>query len=153
MGVVGIAAGAAVLAWTVALSVIDLRQRRLPNVLTLSGAAVITIGAAVAGRGAPALLGGLALGGLYLIVHLVAPSGMGAGDVKLALGVGALTGALGVGAWTLAALGAPLLTALAGVAAVLRGRGAALSHCRGAAVPHGPAMCVASLAAAALVLR
>ena len=145
MGVVGIAAGAAVLAWTVALSVIDLRQRRLPNVLTLSGAAVITIGAAVAGRGAPALLGGLALGGLYLIVHLVAPSGMGAGDVKLALGVGALTGALGVGAWTLAALGAPLLTALAGVAAVLRGRGAAL--------PHGPAMCVASLAAAALVLR
>ena len=145
MGVVGIAAGAAVLAWTVALSVIDLRQRRLPNVLTLSGAAVITAGAAVAGRGAPALLGGLALGGLYLIVHLLAPSGMGAGDVKLALGVGALTGALGVGAWTLAALGAPLLTALAGVAAVLRGRGAAL--------PHGPAMCVASLAAAALVLR
>ena len=145
MGVVGIAAGAAVLAWTVALSVIDLRQRRLPNVLTLSGAAVITAGAAVAGRGAPALLGGLALGGLYLIVHLVAPSGMGAGDVKLALGVGALTGALGLGAWTLAALGAPLLTALAGVAAVLRGRGAAL--------PHGPAMCVASLAAAALVLR
>lgn len=145
MGVVGIAAGAAVLAWAVALSVIDLRQRRLPNVLTLSGAAVITAGAAVAGRGAPALLGGLVLAALYLIVHLVAPSGMGAGDVKLALALGALTGALGIDAWTLAALSAPLLTALAGVAAVLRGRGAA--------VPHGPAMCIASLTAVVLVLH
>lgn len=145
MGVVGIAAGAAVLAWAVALSVIDLRQRRLPNVLTLSGAAVITAGATVAGRGAPALLGGLVLAALYLIVHLVAPSGMGAGDVKLALGLGALTGALGIDAWTLAALSAPLLTALAGVAAVLRGRGAA--------VPHGPAMCIASLTAVVLVLH
>lgn len=145
MGVVGIAAGAAVLAWAVALSVIDLRQRRLPNVLTLSGAAVITAGATVAGRGAPALLGGLVLAALYLIVHLVAPSGMGAGDVKLALALGALTGALGIDAWTLAALSAPLLTALAGVAAVLRGRGAA--------VPHGPAMCIASLTAVVLVLH
>ncbi len=145
MGVVGIAAGAAVLAWAVALSVVDLRERRLPNVLTLSGAAVITAGAAVAGRGAAALLGGLALAALYLVVHLAAPAGLGAGDVKLALALGALTGALGMGVWTLAALGAPLLTALAGVAAVARGRGSA--------VAHGPAMCAASLAAAAVVLR
>ena len=152
MGVVGVAAGAAVLAWAVALSVVDLRERRLPNVLTLSGAAVITAGAAVAGRGAAALLGGLALAALYLVVHLAAPSGLGAGYVKLALALGALTGALGVGAWTLAALGAPLLTALAGVAAVVRGRGSALPYGRGAAVPHGPAMCAASLAAAAVVL-
>lgn len=144
MGVVWAVAGAAVLGWAVALSVVDLRERRLPNVLTLSGAAVITAGAAVAGRGTAALLGGLALSALYLVVHLAAPSGLGAGDVKLALALGALTGALGVGVWTLAALGAPLLTALAGVAAVVRGRGSA--------VAHGPAMCAASLAAAAVVL-
>ena len=144
MGVVSAVAGAVVLAWAVALSVVDLRERRLPNVLTLSGAAVITAGAAVAGRGAAALLGGLALAALYLVVHLAAPSGLGAGDVKLALALGALTGALGAGVWILAALGAPLLTALAGAVAVVRGRSSA--------VAHGPAMCTASLAAAAVVL-
>ncbi|MCE9515077.1 MAG: A24 family peptidase, partial [Mycobacterium sp.] len=90
MGVVWAVAGAAVLGWAVALSVVDLRERRLPNVLTLSGAAVITAGAAVAGRGTAALLGGLALSALYLVVHLAAPSGLGAGDVKLALALGAL---------------------------------------------------------------
>ena len=144
MGVVSAVAGAVVIAWAAALSVVDLRERRLPNVLTLSGAAVTTAGAPVAGRGVAALLGGPALAALYLVVHLAAPSGLGAGDVKLALALGALTGALGAGVWTLAALGAPLLTALAGAVAVLRGRGSA--------VAHGPAMCAASLAAAAVVL-
>lgn len=144
MGVVAVVSGAVVLAWAVALSVSDLRERRLPNVLSLSGAAVIPAAAAVAGRGAPALLGGLALGAVYLVVHLAAPTGMGAGDVKLALGVGALTGAFGVGAWTLAALGAPLITAAVGALSTVRGNGGA--------VPHGPAMCAASLAAAAVVL-
>lgn len=139
-----LAVSAAVLLWAVALSVIDLRQRRLPNVLTMSGAAAILVGAAVAGRGPHALLGGLALGGLYLAVHLAAPAGLGAGDVKLAVGLGALTGALGVAVWTLAAIGAALLTAVASLVAAARGRGRA--------VPHGPAMCAASLAAAALAL-
>ena len=82
----------------------------MPNVLTLSGAVVILIGAAVTGRGLPAVLGGLGLAGLYLAVHLAAPAAMGAGDVKLALGLGALTGAFGVGVWTLAALGAQVIT-------------------------------------------
>ena len=36
---------------------------------------------------------------LYLGVHLVAPAGMGAGDVKLAIGLGALTGAFGADVW------------------------------------------------------
>ena len=58
------------------------------------------------------LLGGLALAALYLVVHLAAPSGLGAGDVKLALALGALTGALGAGVWTLAALGGGALTSV-----------------------------------------
>ena len=49
---------------------------------------------------------------MYLLVHLVAPAAMGAGDVKLAIGLGALTGCFGVDVWLLAALAAPLLTAL-----------------------------------------
>src|SRR5262245_11368655 len=100
-----------------ALCVLDVRQRRLPNGLTLSGAAVILLAAAIAGRGMAALAGAAALAGLYLLVHLLAPAGMGAGDVKLAIGLGGLAGCFGVEAWFLAALAAPLLTALCGVAA------------------------------------
>lgn len=127
-----------VLLWTGALSIIDIRFRRLPNELTLGGAVVIVTGAAVAGHGAPAAAGASALAGLYLVVHLWSPAAMGAGDVKLALGLGALTGAFGIAVWTVAALGAQVLTAVIGLA---RGRGGV--------IPHGPAMCLASLAAVA----
>ena len=65
---------------------------------------------------------------------------MGAGDVKLALGLGALTGAFGADVWLLGAVGAPALTALFGLLARVR------------TLPHGPSMCVASLAAAALAV-
>jgi leader peptidase (prepilin peptidase)/N-methyltransferase len=60
---------------------------------------------------------------------------MGAGDVKLAVGLGALTGAVSADVWTLAALGAPLLTAVWGLISGVR------------AVPHGPSMCLATAAA------
>jgi leader peptidase (prepilin peptidase)/N-methyltransferase len=78
------------------------------------------------------------------VVHLADPSGLGAGDVKLALALGALTGAFGIAVWTLAALAAPMLTAMMGVIAVVRRRRIVL--------PHGPSMCVASLASAALAV-
>lgn len=129
---------AVVLVWAMALSVVDIRQRRLPNTLTLPGAAAVLAVAAAAGRGLPALYGALGLAALYLLVHLVAPAGLGAGDVKLAVGLGALTGAFGPEVWLLAALGAPLITALCGVVGRVR------------TLPHGPSMCVASLAAVAL---
>jgi leader peptidase (prepilin peptidase)/N-methyltransferase len=137
IGVAGV-----LLAWLAVLSIYDLGQRRLPNVLTLPGAAVILLGAVVSGRGLPALAGAAALSGVYLLVHVAAPTAMGAGDVKLAIGLGALTGCFGAAVWFLAALGAPLLTALWGVVAVLRRSGPT--------VPHGPSMCAASAAAAAL---
>jgi leader peptidase (prepilin peptidase) / N-methyltransferase len=130
----GFQTGLAVL-WMVSLSCYDIRERRLPNALTLPGAAVILLVG-----GLPALAGAAALAGLYLLVHLAAPTGMGAGDVKLAIGLGGLAGCFGVGAWFLAALAAPLLTALC---ALLRGE---------RAVPHGPSMCLATAAATGLVL-
>jgi leader peptidase (prepilin peptidase)/N-methyltransferase len=133
-----------VLLWAAALILSDVRYRRLPNVLTLPGAVVILAVAAWCGRGMPALAGALGLAWLYLVVHLVIPAGLGAGDVKLALGVGGLTGAFGPDVWLLAALAAPVLTAM--LAAVLAVRDPT------ATVPHGPSMCVASLAAAALVV-
>jgi leader peptidase (prepilin peptidase) / N-methyltransferase len=136
-------AAVAVLAWLAVLSCYDVRHRRLPNVLTLPGAGVILLVAALAGRGLPALAGAAALAAMYLLVHLAAPAAMGAGDVKLAIGLGGLAGCFGVGVWFLAALAAPLLTALWGVAVLPRGV---------RTVPHGPSMCVATAAAAGLAL-
>lgn len=131
-------AAAAVGAWLVALCTFDIRERRLPNALTLPGAAVILTCATVVGYGAAAALGAAALFAAYLVVHLVAPSGMGAGDVKLAIGLGALSGAFGPESWLLAAFGAPAFTMLAGLAARRR------------ALPHGPSMCAATALAVLL---
>ena len=149
MGVIEAAAVPVVVAWAVALSVCDLAVRRLPNALTLGGAAVILTLATAAGRGVPAMAGALALGALYLLVHLADPAALGGGDVKLAFALGGLTGALGLPVWSLAALGAPLLTSALGLLAValrLAGR------CSAATLPHGPSMCAASMAAAALTV-
>ncbi|MGX9672280.1 prepilin peptidase [Mycobacterium sp. HM-7] len=135
-------AGLVVGAWMLALCVYDLRERRLPNWLTLPGAAAILLTAVVLGRGVAALAGAAALFGLYLLIHLVSPAAMGGGDVKLALGLGALTGMFGADIWVLAAIGAPLLTAVWAVAVLFRRHGRT--------VPHGPSMCLASAVAVAL---
>lgn len=131
------------MAWMGALSVFDIRQHRLPNALTLPGAGAVLLCASLAGRGLPALAGAAALSGTYLLVHLVASAAMGAGDVKLAIGLGGLTGCFGAEVWFLAALGAPLLTSLCGVAGLVRGV---------RAIPHGPSMCLATAAAIALAV-
>lgn len=130
--------------WLVALCVYDLRERRLPNWLTLPGAAVILLTAVILGRGVAALAGAAALFALYLLIHLLSPKAMGGGDVKLALGLGALTGMFGADVWVLAALGAPLLTAGYAVVALVRRAGRT--------VPHGPSMCLASATAVALAI-
>lgn len=136
------------LAWLVALSGYDIRQRRLPNWLTLPGAAAGLLYAGVAGRGMPALAGAAALGAVYLLVHLAGPAALGAGDVKLAFGVGALTGFFGVDVWMLAALGAPLLTAVWALVAMALHSG----HSGRRGVPHGPSMCLVSAATVALAV-
>lgn len=138
------AAGVCVLTWFVGLSWYDIRERRLPNWLTVPGAVVIVAYAAAAGHGASAWAGAASLFAIYLVLHLIAPAAMGAGDVKLAIGIGALTGAFGIDVWTLAALGAPLLTAAWAVIVRI------VSAER--IVPHGPSMCVTAAAATALVL-
>lgn len=132
-----------ILAWFALLSGYDIRQRRLPNALTLPGAVLVLLGAAAAGRGLAAMAGAAVLGGVYLLVYLLAPAAMGAGDVKLAIGVGGLAGCFGIQVWFLAALAAPLLTVLVGVG--MRWRGIRT-------VPHGPSMCLATAGAAALIL-
>jgi leader peptidase (prepilin peptidase) / N-methyltransferase len=133
---------AAALLWMATLTGYDIRQRRLPNRLTLPGFAVIMLAAAGSGHGPAAALGAGLLAAVYLLVHVAAPAAMGAGDVKLALGLGALTGCFGGGVWLLAAIGAPLLTAVIGLVARL--------GWSATTVPHGPSMCAASAAALGL---
>jgi leader peptidase (prepilin peptidase)/N-methyltransferase len=81
---------------------------------------------------------------MYVLVHVISPTAMGAGDVKLAIGIGALTASFGSDVWLLAALGAPLLSAgLAIGAVVLRSA---------QTVAHGPSMCLAAAIAIALAV-
>ncbi|WP_025350728.1 prepilin peptidase [Nocardia nova] len=105
---------AALVIWCVVLSAIDIRTRRLPDALTLPGAAAVLAVATLTGHGSAALCGALLLAVPYLLVHLIAPAACGGGDVKLALGIGAAAACGGAQTWVWAALGAPLLTASAG---------------------------------------
>ncbi|MFC4516780.1 prepilin peptidase [Streptomyces ehimensis] len=124
----------------VVLAGVDRQVHRLPDVLTLPLAAgtALLLGAAslipgAAGSWPRALLGGLALGGGYLALFLLHPSGMGFGDVKLAAGLGC---ALGWYGWW------PLLQgALAGLLlASCYGNALRITHRvpRGASIPLGP---------------
>lgn len=136
-------AAACLAAWLIALCGYDIGRRRLPNWLTLPGATVILLTAALTGRGLPALAGAAALFAVYAAIHLARPAAMGAGDAKLAIGLGALTGAFGIDIWLVAALAGPLVTALWALVPAAAGAGRT--------VPHGPSMCLASGAAVALM--
>lgn len=81
------------LAVLVAAAIIDSRTRRIPNLLSLGGAAVGIL-LAVTGYGSVTLgasIGGLALG-LVALLPLYLLKAMGAGDVKLMAAVGAFLG-------------------------------------------------------------
>jgi prepilin peptidase CpaA len=113
---------AAVLFGTIAAAVIDLRTRRVPNILTgsLAATGVAIAFSGVGHVGLAASLLGLVLGvALMLPGHLL--GGTGAGDVKLFAAVGTLLGPAGI-------LYAFVYTAVAGgvlalVTAIVRGRG------------------------------
>jgi leader peptidase (prepilin peptidase)/N-methyltransferase len=124
------------------LSVIDVREHRLPNAVTLSAypvVAILLLLPAVADAAWPtygrALLAGAALFALYLVLHLVNPSGMGLGDVKLAGPLGALLGWIGWSTVFLGTLAGFLLAAVTGIVLLLARRVS-----RTSALPFGPFM-------------
>jgi len=126
----------------VLLTLVDHRVHRLPDVLTLPLAAAIAalLGVAAllpAGTGSwpTSLLGGLALGGAYLVLFLVNPSGMGFGDVKLALALGAALGWYGWGILLTGAFMGLLYGAVYGLGLVVLRRAG-----RKSAIPLGPFM-------------
>ncbi len=128
---------------SVPLAIIDLRTLRLPNVLTLSAypdrgrpapaarASSATAGPPTAARCWP----GQSSSRLFVVLHLVNPSGMGLGDVKLAGPMGALLGWL---SWQAAMVGVVIgfvLVAVVGIAMILARRAD-----RKSALPFGPFM-------------
>lgn len=138
-GVVELVAYLYFAAISLALALIDLDTRRLPNVIVLPAYAVAaTLFTATAGltgswdRLAAAGIGLGALGGLYLVLALARPGGMGMGDVKLAGVAGAFLGWLGMPELAVGGIAAFLLGGVVGVGMLLAGRG------RRAAIAFGP---------------
>jgi leader peptidase (prepilin peptidase) / N-methyltransferase len=124
----------------VLLTVVDVRVRRLPDLLTLplAGAALVLLGLAAlvpehAGSWPTALLGTLALGAGYYALFFLNPSGMAFGDVKLALGAGAVLGWYGWPTLLLGAFAGFLLGALYGLGLLVTRRAG-----RGTQIAFGP---------------
>jgi len=135
-----------VVAWfAVTLTVVDLKHRRLPNTLTLAAypvtALVTTVAATQAGWQVAegALLGATVLGTTYLAVHLLWPTAMGGGDVKLSGSQGAVLGAVGWPAVLVGTTLAALLTLALHALAPKRHR----TRWR-TGIPHGPALLTAT---------
>jgi leader peptidase (prepilin peptidase) / N-methyltransferase len=137
----------------VALAEIDLAVQRLPDQLTLPSypAMILLLGlTAIAtddGAGLTrALLGGLALGGGYLVLGIVSVGQLGGGDIKLAGLVGLALGWVG---WRTFLTGACLgfvLAALAGLCLLVTGR-----ISRRDRIAFGPFMLLGALVAILLV--
>jgi leader peptidase (prepilin peptidase) / N-methyltransferase len=122
------------------VSVVDIRTRRIPNRIVLP-AAIIVLFAHVAvapERALEWIAASLGAFGLLLMLALLYPGGLGMGDVKLALLLGAALG------WAVAsALAIGLVAAaLAGVAMIVFGGWSA----RKATLPLGPFLAFGSLA-------
>ncbi|MEU8953835.1 A24 family peptidase [Streptomyces sp. NPDC048518] len=124
----------------VLLAVVDFTVHRLPDVLTLplAGAALALLGAVTlvpeqGGSWSGALYGALALAGAYFVLFLINPNGMGFGDVKLALALGAVLGWYGWGVLLLGTFAGFLLAALYGAGLVIARRAG-----RKTAIPFGP---------------
>jgi leader peptidase (prepilin peptidase)/N-methyltransferase len=134
----------------VLLAVIDLEHRLLPNRIVgpaaAAGACLLAV-AAVAGGDVHGLvraaLGAVVLFLVYLVLALLAPSGLGMGDVKLAGVLGVYLGWLGWGAVAFGAMAGFVVQAVVALVLLATRR----IGLRGE-LPFGPAM----LAGAALVI-
>jgi leader peptidase (prepilin peptidase)/N-methyltransferase len=135
----------------VALVFIDIAVRRLPDPLTgaaFAGTAVFLAVAALTsghpGQLARAGIGAAALCGFYLLLFVIRPSGMGLGDVKLALSIGAGLGWLGWQALVAGTFLTFVLAAVYGVVLLLLHRATRTSQ-----LPLGPFILLGTLLAIA----
>jgi leader peptidase (prepilin peptidase)/N-methyltransferase len=125
---------------SIALAVIDLDTFRLPSVIVIPSywVALARLGGASWAENDRAsavrmVLGGAALWGVYRLLHLIYPPGMGYGDVRLAGVLGIYLGWLGWGPLLAGAFMGFLVGGVVGLALVLLGRSKLKS-----AIPYGP---------------
>ena len=130
-----------------ALALIDVDVKRLPDVIVLPSYVVLGVllgAAALAGSDSGelvrAVLGGAAMYAGYFALVLAYPAGMGFGDVKLAGVLGAATAWVGWGAWAVGLFAGFLLGGLWGLALLATRRGGRKSK-----VPFGPFMLAGAL--------
>jgi leader peptidase (prepilin peptidase)/N-methyltransferase len=132
----------AMVTFLVPIALIDLDHRIIPNRLTAPAALVAVALAAIIDPGSlpERLIAGAAAGGAFLLVALIAPGGMGMGDVKL---VGVL--GLYLGSSVVPALFAALIAGtLAGLVVMAR---KGVRDGRKTAVPFGPFLVLGGLVA------
>lgn len=129
---------------SVALTMIDLDTRRLPNDIVLPSYVVAAILLAVSAMLEPnwsgllrAAIGGALLYSFYFLIRLIRPAGMGGGDVKLAGLIGIYLGWLGWGTFAVGAFAAFLLGGVFGLLLIIFRRAG-----RRTAIPFGPWMLV-----------
>ena len=124
----------------VVLSVIDVESRRLPNgiVLPAAGIVLLTHVAVAPDRWAAWVGAALGAAGFLLVFALAWPAGLGMGDVKLALLLGAALGG--------AILPALLLGTLAGAAAAVALLVRHGSRARRMTIPFGPFLAFGAVA-------
>lgn len=120
-GFAAYAAGGVVLAWTAFLCAYDIRERRLPDALTVPPA--------VAASCACLLYPPVAWGLLWPTWYLLVGRGIGGGDIKLAAPLGVACAAAGGPFGVIAGFG------LSGLLTV-----GAAEVCGRRSVPHGPSM-------------
>jgi leader peptidase (prepilin peptidase)/N-methyltransferase len=131
----------------IAVAAIDLEHRIIPNRITYPGLVVFTLAILVGWLiGEPlslarAIVGAVAYGGSFLLIAVIAPRGLGMGDVKLTALIGLVMGSLDLRFVAVAAGVAILLGGLGGILALLSGRG------RKSAIPFGPFLSAGAVAA------
>jgi leader peptidase (prepilin peptidase)/N-methyltransferase len=133
----------------IALALIDLDTRRLPNSIILPSYPVLAV--LLAGSAwwqhdwwslARAAIGGAALFAFFFALAFAFPAGMGFGDVRLSGIVGGMLGYLSWATLVVGAFGGFVLGAVVGGVVLAAGRGD-----RRTALPFGPFMVLATLAA------
>jgi leader peptidase (prepilin peptidase) / N-methyltransferase len=134
----------------VVLTAIDLEHKLLPNRIVYPAFVGGWIGLLLAalsvgdyGRLAGAAVGAAMFGGFFLIVAMIAPAGMGGGDVKLAFVLGSFLGYLGAPGMVLVGMFLSFLAGgVIGVIVMLVVRGT-----RKMQIPFGPFLAVGTVAA------
>lgn len=129
---------------SIALAVIDLDHKRLPDAIVLPSypVAAVLLGAAALVQGEPhrllrAAICGAASWLLYFVLLMINPRGMGFGDVKLAGVLGLYLGWYGYGQAVVGLFGAFLIGGVVGIGLMAAGRAG-----RKTAIPFGPFMLV-----------